>query len=155
MQDVFAWPDSAQLLRITARLLAAAILGGLIGLEREHTGKAAGLRTHMLVALGSAVFTLAPREAGMAIADLSRIFQGVITGIGFVGAGAILKLSSDRRIVGLTTATSIWLTAAVGCAVAVGALWLPVLAVGMALVILAVLRRLENRLGEHQEPPRP
>jgi putative Mg2+ transporter-C (MgtC) family protein len=152
VHDAFAWPDAAQFLRVGARLLAAALLGGLIGLEREHTGKAAGLRTHMLVALGSALFTLAPREAGMALADLSRVIQGIVTGIGFVGAGAILKLSADRRIVGLTTATSIWLTAAVGSAAALGALWLPALAVGLALLILGALRRLEMRLGEHPGP---
>lgn len=106
----------------------------------------------MLVALGAALFTLAPREAGMALADVSRVIQGIITGIGFVGAGAILKLSADRRIVGLTTATSIWLTAAVGSAVALGALWLPALAVGLAVVILGALRRLEMHLGEHPGP---
>jgi putative Mg2+ transporter-C (MgtC) family protein len=126
------------------------VLGGAIGLEREITGKAAGLRTHMLVALGAAVFTLAPHEAGMTIADLSRVFQGLIAGIGFLGAGAILKLPSDQRILGLTTAASIWLTAAIGAAVAVGALWLPVLAVSLALVILLVVRRITGPESSEQ-----
>ena len=141
MDDAFAWPDAAHAVRVTLRLVLAAVLGGAIGMEREITGKAAGLRTHMLVALGAAVFTLAPHEAGMAIADLSRVFQGLIAGIGFLGAGAILKLPADQRIRGLTTAASIWLTAAIGSAVAVGALWLPVLAVTLALLILLVVRR--------------
>jgi putative Mg2+ transporter-C (MgtC) family protein len=144
MDDLFAWPDTARLVRISVRLGAAVVLGGVIGLERERNRRAAGLRTHMLVALGAAVFTLAPHEAGMPLADLSRVLQGVITGIGFVGAGAILKLSADERVVGVTTAASVWLTAAVGAAVAIGALWLPVLAVILALLILAVLRRLER-----------
>jgi putative Mg2+ transporter-C (MgtC) family protein len=144
MDEVFAWPDPARLVRIGIRLVAAAVLGGLIGLEREKNRRAAGLRTHMLVALGAAVFTLAPHEAGMPIADLSRVLQGVITGIGFVGAGAILKVSADERVVGVTTAASVWLTAAVGSAVAIGALWLPLLAVALALVILVALRRLER-----------
>lgn len=148
MDDVFFWPDRSQLLRITLRLLAAAVLGALIGLERQSKNKAAGLRTHTLVALGAAVFTLAPHEAGMQMADLSRVIQGIVTGIGFVGAGAILKVSEDQRIMGLTTAATVWLTAAVGSAVAVGALWLPVLAVGMTLVVLTLLRRIEERPGE-------
>ena len=118
MDDAFAWPQADHLLRVAVRLLAATVLGGLIGLEREQTGKAAGLRTHMLVALGSALFTLAPREAGMPLANISAVVQGVVTGIGFVGAGAILKSSSEERVVGLTTATTVWLTAAVGVAAA-------------------------------------
>lgn len=141
MDNALDWPDAAHAVRVTLRLLLASVLGGAIGLEREITGKAAGLRTHMLVALGAAVFTLAPHEAGMTIADLSRVFQGLIAGIGFLGAGAILKLPSDQRILGLTTAASIWLTAAIGSAVAIGALWLPVLAVTLALLILLVVRR--------------
>ena len=143
MDEIFVWPDTGRLLRIGVRLVAAVVLGGLIGLEREKNRRAAGLRTHMLVALGAAVFTLAPREAGMPIADLAHVLQGVITGIGFVGAGAILKVSADERVVGVTTAASVWLTAAVGSAVAIGAIWLPGLAVALALVILVVLRRLE------------
>jgi putative Mg2+ transporter-C (MgtC) family protein len=150
MDDAFAWPDTAHAVRVTLRLLLAAVLGGVIGLEREITGKAAGLRTHMLVALGAAVFTLAPHEAGMTIADLSRVFQGLIAGIGFLGAGAILKLPSDQRILGLTTAASIWLTAAIGAAVAVGALWLPVLAVSLALVILLVVRKITGPESSEQ-----
>lgn len=151
MDDVFAWPDADHAIRVTVRLVVASILGGIIGLERAITGKAAGLRTHMLVALGAAVFTLAPHEAGMQMADLSRVFQGLIAGIGFIGAGAILKLPSDERILGLTTAASIWLTAAVGSAVAVGALWLPVLAVGMAILILLLARKVSRLSGESAE----
>ena len=74
----------------------AGLLGALLGFEREQTRKAAGLRTHILVALGSALFVLAPLEAGMPPADVSRIVQGVAAGIGFIGAGAILKLTDTR-----------------------------------------------------------
>jgi putative Mg2+ transporter-C (MgtC) family protein len=78
------------------------------------------------------------------------VFQGLIAGIGFLGAGAILKLPSDQRILGLTTAASIWLTAAIGAAVAVGALWLPVLAVSLALVILLVVRKITGPESSEQ-----
>jgi putative Mg2+ transporter-C (MgtC) family protein len=147
MDDVFAWPDQAQLARVAVRLLAASFLGSLIGLERQLKGKEAGLRTHMLVALGAAVFVMVPREMGYAAADISRVIQGITAGIGFLGAGAILKMPADRHIVGLTTAASIWLTAALGAAVGVGPIWLPTLVAVLALVILWALRQLERVSG--------
>src|SRR5262245_11033445 len=97
-------PGIAEVTQVVVRLLLAALLGGLLGWQRELVGKAAGLRTHMLVALGSAFFVLIPSQAGMPLGDLSRVLQGVITGIGFLGAGAILKLSEQQQIHGLTTA---------------------------------------------------
>jgi putative Mg2+ transporter-C (MgtC) family protein len=84
-------PGIAEVTQIVVRLLLAALLGGLLGLQRELVGKAAGIRTHMLVALGSAFFVLIPDQAGMPLVDLSRVIQGVVTGIGFLGAGAILR----------------------------------------------------------------
>ena len=145
MDALFDLPDGWQLARVSARLLVAITLGGLLGYERERAGKAAGLRTHMLVALGAALFVLAPLEAGMPIADLSRVIQGIVTGIGFLGAGAILKRVRRMEIEGLTTAANIWFTAAVGTAVGSGQLWLPVLGTVLALIVLAALRRLEAR----------
>lgn len=144
--DLFAVPDLPQLIRVAARLGTAALLGGVLGIEREQVGKAAGLRTHMLVALGGALFTVASVEAGMTVADLSRVFQGIAAGIGFIGAGAILKLTNEREIRGLTTAATLWLTAAAGTAVGAGHLWIPVVGVLLALVILAALGRVERWL---------
>lgn len=136
--------DSAQLLRVLVRLLVAFLLGGLLGYERQYEGKAAGIRTHMLVALGSAVFTLVPLEAGININDASRVIQGVAAGIGFLGAGTILKLSDLHEIKGLTTAACIWMTAAVGVAVGAGRIGLAVLSVVLALVILYAVHRAEH-----------
>ena len=141
----FALPSLVAVANTAARLVVAAVLGGALGWERERVGKAAGLRTHMLVALGSALFVVASRQAGMSGSDLSRVIQGIATGIGFVGAGAILKSPEEHQVHGVTTAASVWLTAAVGMAVGTGALWLPVLGVLLALVILTVLRGLEPR----------
>jgi len=151
-------PDTAGVARLILRLLIAAVLGGILGFERERAGKDAGLRTHMLVALGSALFVFIPQQAGISTADLSRVIQGVATGIGFVGAGAILKLSEERRIEGLTTAANIWLTSAVGIGAGMGREGSAILGTLLALVVLAPfhwLDRPKNRasLGvDHQAP---
>ena len=136
-------PSGEKAFRVFIRVLAATLLGAVVGYERETTGKSAGLRTHMLVALSSALFVLAPLEAGMSPGDVSRIIQGVAAGIGFIGAGAILKVTSDREIQGLTTAAGIWLTAAVGLAAGLGRLGLAAIGVGLAWVILYIVARIE------------
>jgi putative Mg2+ transporter-C (MgtC) family protein len=138
-------PDLAESIRVVFRLLAAALLGAVVGYERERTGKSAGLRTHMLVSLSSAIFVLAPLEAGMSTGDLSRVIQGVAAGIGFIGAGAILKLADERVIEGLTTAAGIWLTAALGLAAGMGRFGLAALSALMAWLILALVARVEIR----------
>lgn len=143
-------PDSRQIVRVVIRLLAAMLLGAIVGIQREQTGKPAGLRTHMLVALGAALFVLAPVEAGMDSDDLSRVIQGLATGIGFIGGGAILKLSEERDIQGLTTAAGIWMTAAVGVAVGLGRLGLALLSVLLTWFILAVVGRVEYRISAGQ-----
>ena len=142
VDDLFHIPDLAQVVRVLVRLLVAAALGGILGAERELAGKAAGLRTHMLVALGAALFVLFPAEAGMNVGDLSRVIQGVATGIGFIGAGTILKRAESDEIQGLTTAAGLWLTAAIGMAVGAGHLWLPVISAVVAWLILSALARL-------------
>ncbi len=143
-------PDARQIARVVIRLLAAMLLGAIVGVQRERTGKPAGLRTHMLVALGAALFTLAPLEAGMDSADLSRVIQGLATGIGFLGGGAILKLSEEREIHGLTSAAAIWMTAAVGVAVGLGRLALALMGVLLTWFILTIAESIDSRLRERR-----
>jgi putative Mg2+ transporter-C (MgtC) family protein len=133
--------DGTGIVRIVVRLLVAVVLGGVLGWERESVGAPAGLRTHMLVSLGSALFVLIPLQAGMKMEDLSRVLQGVTAGIGFLGAGAILKQRDRNDVRGLTTAASIWLTAALGVAAGMGREATALLSTLFALVILAILRR--------------
>ena len=140
-------PDAAGVTRITLRLLIAAILGGLLGFERERKGKAAGLRTHMLVALGAALFVLIPQQAGVSDADLTRVLQGLVAGIGFLGAGTIIKGSGDEEIKGLTTAAGIWLTAAIGVAAGMGREATAVLSTLLALAILYAVPKIAGRFG--------
>jgi putative Mg2+ transporter-C (MgtC) family protein len=136
--------DRQQIARVVIRLVAALIIGGLIGVQRERSGKAAGLRTHMLVCLGTAGFVLSCSAAGMSHDAMSRVIQGIVTGIGFIGAGTILKRSDEKEIKGLTTAAGIWLTAAIGVAVGLGAIGIALLTAVFALVILALALRLEE-----------
>lgn len=152
-------PDVEQLTRLVVRLLLAALLGGLLGLEREIHGKAAGVRTHMLVSLGAALFVLVPQQAGMDPADLSRVMQGVIAGVGFLCAGTILKFGGEHpaatsdHVKGLTTAAGLWLTAAIGLAAGLGREMTAVLSTLLALAILSLegpTRRLVQR-----RPPAP
>jgi putative Mg2+ transporter-C (MgtC) family protein len=133
--------------RVVLRLIVAVALGGLLGYERESIGASAGQRTHMLVALGSALFILIPLQAGMRIEDLSRVLQGVTAGIGFLGAGAILKLRERAAVQGLTTAASVWLTAAIGVAAGMGRETTAVVSAVFAFVILSLLKRRPQAKG--------
>ena len=135
-------PDVAQATRILLRLTLAALLGGLLGIEREQKGKAAGVRTHMLVAMGAALFVLLGQQSGMSSADLSRVMQGVIAGIGFLGAGTILKGDDEEKVKGLTTAAGIWLTAAIGVAAGLGRESTAVLSTLLTLAIFTLVPRL-------------
>ena len=144
-------PDAREVARVTVRMIGAALLGGVVGIQRERVGKAAGVRTHMLVALGAALFVLAPLQFEMSASDLSRVIQGLTTGIGFIGAGAILKLAAEREIAGLTTAAGIWMTAAVGVTVGLGQLGTAILSVFLTWIILAVLGRFEHRTGKEDK----
>jgi putative Mg2+ transporter-C (MgtC) family protein len=143
---VSSLPDANEAVRVVIRLSAALIAGGVIGYQRERAGKAAGLRTHMLVALGTTLFVIAGAEVGMAQDAMSRVVQGLATGIGFLGAGAILKIEDDRSIRGLTTAAGIWLTAALGVAIGLGQLGTAAIGVLFAWIVLATLVRLERRI---------
>ena len=139
-------PDAPETVRVIVRLLAALIAGGIIGLQRETSGKAAGLRTHMLVCAGTTLFVLAAVDIGMEQDAMSRVIQGLATGIGFLGAGAILKVESRHQIKGLTTAAGIWMTAALGVAIGVGQLGTAAIATALAWFVLAVLIKVDRRI---------
>lgn len=144
--------DAGEVTRMLLRLTLAALLGGLLGIEREQKGKAAGVRTHMLVAMGAALFVLLSQQAGMPSSDMSRVIQGIIAGIGFLGAGTILKSDNDAQVKGLTTAAGIWLTAAIGVAAGMGRESTAVLSTLLALAIFTLIPHLVSLL-EKPEPP--
>src|ERR687897_1183370 len=140
-------------LEIVFRIIAALIAGGLIGLERSHRGRPAGFRTHALVCLASSLLMLVtvyethwvPRDGGARlIIDPTRMAQGIMTGIGFVGAGAIIKEGFTVR--GLTTAASIWITAAIGILTGVGFYFAALLGTLLSLGTLSLFRWIEARL---------
>ncbi|WOB09772.1 MgtC/SapB family protein [Piscinibacter gummiphilus] len=137
--------DAEQITRILLRLLLAAVLGGVLGYERESQGKAAGIRTHMLVAMGAALFVLVPQQGGMEIDDMSRVIQGVVAGIGFLGAGAIIKNKSEENVLGLTTAAGVWMTAAIGIACGLGREMTAVLSTLLALGVLSLVPKVADR----------
>jgi putative Mg2+ transporter-C (MgtC) family protein len=149
LHDVGDFADLGRMTHVAVRLSAAAVLGGILGFEREAAGKAAGVRTYMLVAVGAAFFIVVPQFEGADTAAMSRVLQGIIPGIGFLGGGAILKLASDKQILGLTTAAGIWQAAAVGVAAGFGRLGTACLATALAFVILTVVRRWEERFLKH------
>jgi putative Mg2+ transporter-C (MgtC) family protein len=134
-----------------ARLGVAALLGGAIGLEREWKGHWAGFRTHILVSIGCAIFVI----AGLSIATregeaISRVIQGIASGIGFLGAGTILKLDQKQQVKGLTTASSIWLSAALGTAAGLGEYALATASAIISLFVLGVLGPIEKLLERRQ-----
>lgn len=143
-------PDMRQLARVLIRLIAAALMGAVVGLERERARKPAGFRTHILVSVGTAVFVLACSGVGMSLDGLSRVIQGIVTGIGFIGAGSILKLNEERSIQGLTTAAGVWMTAAIGVAVGLGSLGVALLVTLLTLVVLSLWRASESQTAPNQ-----
>jgi putative Mg2+ transporter-C (MgtC) family protein len=124
--------------QLIVRLLVAAVLGAVLGYERERMGKAAGVRTHMLVAASSALIVLVPVQSGLGDDALSRIIQGLLAGVGFVCAGAILKLERAEQVQGLTTAAGVWMTSAVGIAAGLGREMTALIAAGLVLGVLAL-----------------
>jgi putative Mg2+ transporter-C (MgtC) family protein len=144
--------DAAEAARLLVRLSVAVLLAAVIGYDRERHASSAGLRTHMLVALGAALFVIVPQHAGFDATDMSRVVQGVIAGIGFLGAGAIIKLDDRREIKGLTTAASIWLTAALGMTAGLGQLATAIVGTLIGLIVLAVLPAWEQSIKD--DPPR-
>jgi putative Mg2+ transporter-C (MgtC) family protein len=148
LQEITAgFEDPLDLLRVSFRLVAAVLLGSVIGLQREVTGAPAGLRTHMIVALGAALFVVVPPRIGIPPEDLSRVIQGIVTGIGFIGGGAILKRAAEGEVMGITTAAGLWLTTAVGVAAGVGRIGLATVAVLLCWLILSAVARFERTLA--------
>lgn len=140
------FPDRTRLAIVVIRVIAAVVLGGFLGIERERTGKPAGFRTHILVCLGTAVVVLACTEVKMSLDGLSRVVQGIVTGIGFIGAGSILKLSEQQKIKGLTTAAGLWMTAIIGISVGLGALGLAVIGTLLTLLVLSLEHVVDSRI---------
>ena len=148
--------DGLQFAHVVVRLLLAVLLGAAIGYERERHRRAAGLRTHMLIALGVALVVVAAEQSAMAIADTSRVLQGILAGIGFLGAGAILKQGEPEHVKGLTTAASVWATAAIAIAAGLGRASTAIIATIIALLILSLLVPFEQRMRSKPrdgEPP--
>lgn len=129
------------------RLALAFVLGGVIGWERERKHGAAGLRTHILVCVGSALTMLVSLYTfevykNLAATDPSRIAAGVVTGIGFIGAGAIIR--NPEKVLGLTTAASIWVSAAIGLAVGCGYISAALTATVLSFIVLSTLKKVES-----------
>ena len=116
-----------------AKLVLAVILGAIIGVEREKNHKPAGMRTHMLVAMGACLFTLSSMDFGQ---DPARIAASIVTGIGFIGAGTIIGERRQDKVVGITTAASLWTTAAIGLMVGIGEYYIAIAASFLVLFIL-------------------
>jgi putative Mg2+ transporter-C (MgtC) family protein len=125
-----------EFVRVCMRLTLAAVLGAILGFERESSGKSAGVRTHMLVAMGSALIVVAPLQAGADDESISRVIQGLVAGIGFLCAGTIIKADRSSQIKGLTTSAGLWMTAAIGIAAGLGRESTAVLAAFFALLVL-------------------
>jgi putative Mg2+ transporter-C (MgtC) family protein len=146
-EDIFRGvPTGQQFAQVLIRLTAAGILGAMIGYERERAGKSAGLRTHVLATLGTCLFVLGGTAFGMSGEGMSRIIQGVATGIGFIGAGSILKLNEEHHIRGLTTASGLWMASAIGACVGLGMVGIGVIATILTLIVLASLKGLERKI---------
>jgi putative Mg2+ transporter-C (MgtC) family protein len=145
----FAWVDGDYLvlIRIAFRLAAAMLLAGVVGWERGRRGHNAGLRTHILVGLGAAMFTIIPVLDTDGETDLAQVVKGVAAGIGFLGAGTILKDQQRQQIEGLTTAASIWLTAAIGMAAGAGYHFAALVCVILAWITLVPVQKLETHFG--------
>jgi putative Mg2+ transporter-C (MgtC) family protein len=137
-----AWHDTDAVTELFLRLALATVLGGAIGLEREYHRKPAGLRTNILIALGSALFSVMSLEIGTAAGSSDRIAAQVVTGIGFLGAGAILH--SGKDVQGLTTASTIWVNAAIGMEAGLGSYTLSIAGAAVTVVVLALLPLVER-----------
>jgi putative Mg2+ transporter-C (MgtC) family protein len=138
-------------LELIRRLITAALLGAALGFERELRQKDAGLRTNILIAVGAALFTLMSIEMAGPFGDPGRIAAQIVTGVGFLGAGAIMR--TDSGIQGLTTAATVWVNAAVGVAAGGGQYHLAFIATGITLTALLVLEPIERVIARRFARP--
>jgi putative Mg2+ transporter-C (MgtC) family protein len=137
-------------IQLMLRLLIAAGLGGAIGLEREIRQKPAGLRTNILIAVGSALFTALSIQIAQAGGTPDRISAQIVTGIGFLGAGAILR--SEHHVQGMTTAATIWVNSAVGMAAGAGEFLMATVTTAITLIVLAALPPIEAHFERRRRP---
>lgn len=142
--------SSRQMVQVLIRLIVAALCGALVGVQRQRARKPAGLRTHILVSLTSALVVVACSGMGMNLDAQSRVIQGLLTGIGFLGAGSILKLSHEHDIKGLTTAAGLWTMAAIGIACGVGTIGIALIGTGLTLIVLALVKEIEDHPDRSQ-----
>lgn len=149
------WLSELTVITVALRLAIAAVCGALVGAEREIHGRAAGLRTHMMVALGSALTTLLgvfnAEVLGLTSADPMRVGAQVISGIGFLGAGAILLKKGNSQITGLTTAAGLWVTAIIGLAVGAGFYEGSLVASLFAMLIFTLISKLETLMNSKRQ----
>jgi len=146
METVSVPADTAAL---ALRLALATVLGAAVGLNREMSLKPAGLRTHALVSLGAALLTYVGLQFGRPTGDMSaasRVVQGMVAGIGFIGGGVILHRAGSRPVHGLTTAASIWIVAATGIAVGAGLWEAATIAIVLTLAVLTIGHSIDNAL---------
>lgn len=157
MNTIGGWMEALRMLpwELVSRLLIAALLGGMIGLERERHDHPTGMRTSMLVSAGSCLFTILsivgfPLQGSSQ--DTARIAAQIVSGIGFLGAGALFRDKDGVR--GMTTAATIWLVAAIGMAAGAGNYFLAVVTTVLALVVLALLRPISERIAPRKRAAR-
>ncbi|MBR2019634.1 MAG: MgtC/SapB family protein [Clostridia bacterium] len=154
LQEVRAFLSDLNVITMVIRVLLAAIAGGLVGLEREFHGRAAGMRTHMLVCLGAALSALIGAflciEMGLS-SDAQRTGAQVMSGVGFLGAGTILVKKGNSRVSGLTTAAGLWATAAIGLAVGYGLYEAAFVTVFMVMIAFTVVSKMEFRLTRKRQ----
>ena len=131
------------------RLFAASIAGGALGMERESSNKSAGLRTNMIVSVGASIYVMISTSIleGSTTGDPSRVMGQIVTGIGFLGAGVIMHQGSNVK--GLTTAATIWSSAALGCLAGFGMYWELAASTVLIIIINSVLRKIDNRFAKN------
>ena len=142
--------SSREAVVVLLRLVVAALCGAFVGIQRQRARKPAGLRTHILVCLTSALVVVACGGMGMSLDAQSRVIQGLLTGIGFLGAGSILKLSHEHDIKGLTTAAGLWTMAAIGIACGVGTIGIALIGTALTLIVLVLVKEIEEHPDRSQ-----